>query len=93
MIIISISSYTVEPVRATTPRKQPPPMSDRLSKSPIFPSQNPIIKPLVNDKLSKAISNTLWPDGLIVFHCFEPLVSDCLGNGMLPVFAVCTTPL
>ena len=68
-------------------------MSDHLSKTQNFLSQNPIIKPLVNDKLSKATSNTLWPDGFIVFHRFEPLVSDHFRHRMLPLFAVCTTPL
>ena len=65
MIVISISSYTVEPPCAITSCEQPPPMSDHLSKTPNFPSQNPIIKPLVNGKLSKATSTTLWPDGYI----------------------------
>ena len=78
MIVISISSYTVEPPCAITSCEQPPPMSDHLSKTPNFPSQNPLIKPTNSHKRPRPL--------FIVFHCFEPLVSDHLSHGMLPLF-------
>ena len=45
-------SNAVEPPSATTPRKRPPPISDRQSKTAkIFPVKALQLKPLVNDHL------------------------------------------